>query len=597
MDWQAVLGGTEDDIATTIAPTADGGYIIGGFSNSATNGNKTAPPRGDYDYWVVRLDGSGNALWDRSYGGSTNDSLEVAVPTSDGGFLFGGSSLSPANGTKTSTNFGGNDYWLVRANANGEVQWDRSFGGSGHDTLFSVEQTSDGGLLLGGSSSSAPGGNKTSESYGTDFWLVRLDASGQKLWDRTYGAGFELLRAVRQIPDGGFFIGGTSYTGIGGNKTSTNHSALPDYWIVRIDHDGNKLWERQLGGRDTDMFRDLVPLSDGGVIVAGYSLSFPGGTKTAPRRGTFYDYWVVRLDADGNQIWDQTYGNGAGARLRRVARLRDDLFVLYGHSTTGAAGTKTSPGYGGLDYWLVGIDDEGDQLWDQSFGGTANDGDGIIVSLPEGGIIVTTNSVAIVGTSQSGTNGNKFVPQIGKRDFWVVRLSDSTRPELASSVPGFQVALPQCAVGSNTFQVWNRGTGAVAYHIATDVPWLTVSPTNGFSADQTNTHLVAYSNSEALGPHHANVRFLSSSDGSTLLTLEVSLTVTSPPAPVLRMLRSSPANLRLLLGPAACPIISEFSSNLVDWSAFRTNPPSTVEREITQPAGTTLARFYRARTP
>jgi hypothetical protein len=598
LDWQAGFGGTGDDIATTFVPVANGGYLVAGYSDSSTNGNKTAPAYGGFDYWIVRLDESGNALWDRSYGGSTNDMLHAVVPMADGGFILGGFSQSAVSGTKTSTNFGGYDYWLVRINASGDVLWDRSFGGTGGETLWSMEQTSDGGLVLGGLSRSGPGGNKTSVSYGNDIWLVRLDAAGEILWDLTYGAGVEVWRVVvRPTPEGGFFVGGTSSSGIGGNKTSTNHTSglgfsWDDYWVLRLDGAGNKLWERQLGGTERDALSDLTLLPGGGVLASGHSYSYPGGTKTAPNHGT-RDYWIVRLDSNGNQLWDESYGGAEFDRLRSATMLSDGGLVLFGHSP----GVPPSFDSGGLDYWLVRIDSQGDEIWNKQIGGSREDGDGFSFE-PEGSIVVTSNSVVIGGTSRSGVSGLKMVPNFGRRDFWVVSLNDAIQPDLATSVPAFEATRPQCVAGTNTLRVWNRGTGTLFYNVSTDVPWATVSPTNGVTAGETNTHVITYANSAPIGTHLARVTFSSSSTSNVLATVPLSLTLTPPPPPTLRIARvlPSPAQ-RLLLGPAACPIITELSTNLVDWILFHTNAPATVEREVPQSAVTGWPRFYRARTP
>ena len=597
LDWQAGFGGTGDDIATTFVAAPTGGYLVAGYSDSGTNGNKTAPAYGGFDYWIVRLDASGNALWDRSYGGSTNDMLQAVVAMSDGGFILGGFSQSGVSGTKTSTNFGSFDYWLVRISASGDVLWDRSFGGTNSDTLFSIEQTSDGGLILGGMSNSGPSGNKTSISYGRDYWLVRLDPAGEISWDRTYGAGAESLSIVRQTPDGGFFVGGTSGSGIGGNKTSTNHTSglgfsWDDYWVLRLDGAGDKLWERQLGGTERDALRDLTLLPDGGVLAGGHSFSYPGGTKTAPAHGT-RDYWIVRLDSNGNQLWDESYGGAEFDRLRSATLLSDGGFVLFGHSP----GVPPDFDSGGIDYWLVRIDSQGDEIWNKQIGGNREDGDGFSFE-PEGSIVVSSNSVVIGGTSRSGVSGLKMVPNFGRRDFWVVALSDAIQPDLATSVPAFEVTLPQCAAGTNTLRVWNRGTGTLFYNVSTDVPWVTVSPTNGVTAGETNTHVITYALSAPIGTHLAHVTFSSSSTSSVLASVPLSVTLAPPPPPTLRIARVFPSfTQRLLLGPAACPIITELSTNLTDWISFHTNAPATTEREVPQSAAAGWPRFYRARSP
>jgi hypothetical protein len=246
---------------------------------------------------------------------------------------------------------------------------------------------------------------------------------------------------------------------------------------------------------------------------------------------------------------------------------------------------------------LVRIDSQGDELWNQPIGGSLEDGDGFSFE-PEGNIVLSSNGVVIGGTSRSGVSGLKMVPNFGRRDFWVVALSDGIQPDLGTSVSGFEVTLPQCVAGTNTVQVWNRGTGTMFYNVSTDVPWATVSPTNGVTSGETNTHVITYAHSAPIGTHLARVTFSLSSTSSVLATVPLSLTLTPPPPPTLRIARtfSAPGH-RLLLGPAACPTITELSTNLVNWISFHTNAPATIEREVPQSAAIGWPRFYRARTP
>ena len=186
--WQQSFGGSDDELLFTATSTADGGYLLGGSSASGPGGNKSAPGYGGNDFWVVRFDAADNKLWDRSFGGTDNDILFSAKETAEGGFVLGGSSSSSPGGNKSAPNYGLADMWIVRLDANGNKLWDRSFGGTNEDGLFAIQQTAEAGFLCAGYSYSGPGGNKTSSNYGgSDFWLLRLDANGNKLWEKSYG--------------------------------------------------------------------------------------------------------------------------------------------------------------------------------------------------------------------------------------------------------------------------------------------------------------------------------------------------------------------------------------------------------------------------
>lgn len=176
--------------------------------------------------------------------------------------------------------------------------------------LINARATSNGGFILAGYSNSGPSGNKTSPNYGGyDFWIVRIDQEGNKIWDRSYGGvGEDVDAHVTVARDGGFFVGGGTQSGVGGNKTSPFYggSYYGDYWILRLDSEGNKLWEQDFGGSRSDVFSDLQEMLDGGVMIAGFSMSENDGNKSAPWLNR-WDLWLVRLDQDGGKVWDQTY--------------------------------------------------------------------------------------------------------------------------------------------------------------------------------------------------------------------------------------------------------------------------------------------------
>jgi hypothetical protein len=161
--WEQSLGGTSSEILSDVRQTQDGGFIVCGWSGSGPNGNKTSTNHGGDDFWVVRLDANGGILWDRSYGGSQDEMTYQMIPLWDGGFLVGGSSSSLTNGTKTSPFYGAEDLWLVRLDANGTQIWNESFGGNSFELTPSLLQTRDGGYLMAGHSASGISGNKTVE--------------------------------------------------------------------------------------------------------------------------------------------------------------------------------------------------------------------------------------------------------------------------------------------------------------------------------------------------------------------------------------------------------------------------------------------------
>ena len=299
--WQNTIGAWYNEFLTCIRQTADGGYIVGGRSDSPVSCDKTEPYfiGGNVDdYWIVKTDSLGNVLWDNVIGGTAADLLYDIIQTADGGYLLAGASSSGISVDKTENSLGGNDYWIVKTDSLGNNLWDNTIGGSGNDILTSVQQTSDGGYILGGYSNSTISGDKTEDSLGgNDFWVVKTDAAGVIQWQNTIGGNsFDNLRSVHQTADGGYILGGNSGSNISGDKTE-NSLGGADYWVVKIDSSGNILWDNTIGGSGSDNLYSVRPAADGGYILGGYSGSNISGDKTENSMGQ-NDYWIVKLTPD-----------------------------------------------------------------------------------------------------------------------------------------------------------------------------------------------------------------------------------------------------------------------------------------------------------
>ena len=379
------------------------------------------------DFWVARLNTNGGIVWDRTYGGDHSDQLSALEQTGDGGFILGGTSLSDPGTNKSSAHFGEGDFWIVRTDANGTKLWEHSYGGDESDRLTSVAVLPDGGYMIGGFSRSASGtGNKTSESFGDlDIWVLRLDPQGNKLWERSFGGtGADLLAKVKPTADGGFILVGNSDGSTNGNKTTPAFGG-PDVWVIRLDTNGVPLWQRSLGGTSHDFGRDVVESADGRFFVGATSASASSPGKDAGRYG-LNDFWLIHLDADGTRLWDRTFGGPAHDELESIALSAAGQLILGGSSMSPAGyGTKYSPHYGGWDYWAVAVQGFGYNVWEQSFGGDDDDQGQFAIYRPDGAIV-------LAGSSQSDPGGNKTTPNLGDVDFWVVQL----RPETPGDCDG-----------------------------------------------------------------------------------------------------------------------------------------------------------------
>ena len=314
--WARTYGGSAYDDAFTVEPTTDGGFLLAGRSHSDVGGDRSATNHGDSDFWIVRTDGDGDKLWDASFGGSKGDYPEAVLQEADGRFLIGGFSASPDDGNKTSLPNGLTDAWLVCVSSNGTKLWDRAFGGTADDGAAALVHTADGKYLFVGHSQGAATGNKTSDGFGSwDMWIGCVNTNGNKLWDRSFGGtGFDYAEDVKLTPDGGFVIAGYSGSAMTGNKTAPQLGA-GDAWVVRIDRDGNKLWDRSYGSTNSDSFYSVALTLDGGFIFSGSQGS---------------DFWIVRTDGAGEVLWDRTFIAPNLDRAHSVVSLANGGYLVSG---------------------------------------------------------------------------------------------------------------------------------------------------------------------------------------------------------------------------------------------------------------------------
>ena len=359
--WNRGFGGAGDDRLYALALAGSNRIILAGSSSSpASTGNKTSPNYGLEDFWVILVDEDGQQVWQRSFGGAGTDFATCVAQTADGGFVVAGYSQSPAGQNKDAPLRGQGDFWLVRLDADGNQLWDRSYGGGGDDGAFSLLVLPDGALVLAGNSDSQPGdlgSNKTSAAYGFyDLWVLGLDISGSILWEKSYGGdsddGYYNVSLARSL-SGDLFLAADSFSGATGNKTSPGFGT-DDFWILRLNTSGNRLWETNCGGMDNDYPLSLLPTADDGCLVAGGSNSRVSGNKTDAGRGST-DFWLTKLDAQGHPQWDKAAGGtGADAFLALgIGQTADGTLVCCGDSVSGADGDKTVPPLGGSDFWLL----------------------------------------------------------------------------------------------------------------------------------------------------------------------------------------------------------------------------------------------------
>ena len=418
MAWDKTFGGALSDKIYSMIQTSDGGYILGGPSSSNMSGEKSENSRGLNDYWVVKIDASGNKEWDMTFGGSNDDGLHSLIQTSDGGYLLAGESSSNISGDKSENSNGLTDYWVVKLDSNGNKLWDKTYGGSNNDICFKAIQTSGGNFLLFGSSNSNVSGDKSENAKGGyDFWIIKIDSSGNKIWDKTIGGnGADYPASIIETKDGGFLLSGQSTSDISGDKSEDSRGGF-DYWIVKADSSGFKQWDKTYGGNDVDNLWSIIQITDGSYFLAGESSSNISGDKSESSKG-FMDYWVVKTDSVGNKIWDKTYGGTNYDNLSSVIQSTDGGYFLSGSSMSNISGDKTENSRGASDFWIVKIDAGGNKQLDKTIGGSLEDEIGK-------SIYTSDNCVFLGGASLSNISGDKSENGRGGNDFWIVKLGYS----------------------------------------------------------------------------------------------------------------------------------------------------------------------------
>ncbi|WP_324721785.1 T9SS type B sorting domain-containing protein [Salinimicrobium sp. HB62] len=353
--WQQTFGGYSQDMIMKVIEMADGTFLLAGYSYSGASGDKTEALRGFRDLWLVKLDQNREIQWQRTYGGNDAEDLNDIVVTSDGGFLLTSTSNSIASGDKTTAAMGNSDIWILKLDSLGRLEWQKSYGGSGHDHDAQIEKKNNGNFLIAATSSSGVSATKTEDSKGLgDYWVFEIDPQGEIIWQRTIGGNNgEYLTDLQETRDGGYFLGGDSSSEISGDKTMSSKGFI-DLWVVKINSSGDILWQQTYGGNSTEWLSSFHPAPDGGYMIAAMSGSDPGFDKTEPNRGD-RDFWVFHISEEGEKCWDKTIGgNSTDQPMYGFVDLEGN-YVMAGWTDSGASGDKTENSRGGRDGWVVKI--------------------------------------------------------------------------------------------------------------------------------------------------------------------------------------------------------------------------------------------------
>lgn len=403
------------------------------ISSNAQVNAKSSPGGGNTIYYYEKFQKAFGGSGDD--GGSFADVYHSDLKVLPDGYIFGGMSSSPAGPIKTDAGNGGSDYWLIKTDRDGNKLWDKTYGGAQDDKLQQILPTSDGGFLLSGESKSGISGDKTSPNNGSsDLWIIKTDAAGTMLWQKTYGgSGGETTCKNMFEVNGKYYIGLSSASGISGNKTVASKGQV-DYGIIALDAaTGNIVMEKGYGGATDDDLHSIYVKDDGSFVLFGASRSAISGNKTISALGG-WDYWVISCNAAGSILWQKVLGGTNDDFLIDAKYMKklgaDPCFVIAGwsRSQVNATGEKTEATHGGVDIWMVAISTSGVKLWDHTYGGTLDDYPMTIdMHSKEGPLLASPrydDQILISGFSNSdayvSANGYKTDNNMGPSDGWLV---------------------------------------------------------------------------------------------------------------------------------------------------------------------------------
>lgn len=340
IQWEKTYGGETNRFQSSIRETTDGGYILAGDTHSSKR---------ELDIWIMKLSSSGTVEWEKLYRGSSHDKADDIYPTADGGYILVGNTESN-DGDIGGDHHGREDIWAVKLSPSGDMEWSKVLGGSNDDRASAVRQTAEGGYILVGETSSTDG--DVSGNHGSsDIWVVKLSPSGGMEWEKALGGSehdggtYYGGPDIELTKDGGYILTGSSQSKDG--DISESHGEA-DLWVVKLASSGDIQWEKTLGGPGSDFGYAIELTKDSGYILAGMSNSYKGDVRD--NRG-HYDAWAVKLRKDGDLVWSKTFGGSEEDNAYSIVQAADGSYVLAGETKSNDGDVSGNHGEG--DIWVV----------------------------------------------------------------------------------------------------------------------------------------------------------------------------------------------------------------------------------------------------
>lgn len=437
LEWSKTFGGSNYEESEVIRQTTDGGFVVAGYTVS-TDGDVFGN-HGGADFWVLKLNAQGNVQWKKLFGGSQSDVPSDIQPLPDGGYYISGYTAS--NDHDVSGQHGEVDGWIIKISAQGALEWQKTLGGSKRDYFESVAVTPDQGCILAGHSKSSDG--DVSENFGDiDFWVVKLDSTGALQWERSFGgSGQELANTVAVCVEGGYVVAGEVFSMDG---HITEHHGNSDYWVIKLDNNGEIAWQKTYGGLNAESARDIKQTFDGGYVAIGMTGSVNSGQVQGNGDKGLIDYWVIKITATGELNWQRTLGGTNSDWGDAITQTADGGYVAAGAARS--SDVDVSDTFIGQDMWLVKLSPDGELIWQKAVGGSTTDDCYSVITTTDGGL-------ALAGHSWSSDGDLAAAGNRGKTDIWAVKLSPQTSQTASEELPDRMSIFPNPATAFVSIQL------------------------------------------------------------------------------------------------------------------------------------------------
>lgn len=366
-EWNKTYGGAQNDCCMSVKETSDGNYLLGGYTYSYG--------AGEDDFWIIKTTNDGDTIWTNFYGGAGQDECYSVIETTDSMYLFAGGTDSYGAGNY--------DCWLIKTDANGDSLWTKTIGSSAVDLAAKVIELKDGNYLLCGT---------TYMSGNADFYIVKINSSGDTVWTRRYGGpSTDMCKGIMETTDSFIVACGWTYSYGAGDA---------DYWLLKMNQNGDTLWTRTHGGPYADICNGIIETNDKNYLMAGYTENSPGGET---------DFYILKTDTSGEKLWTETYGDTMWQTCLSVLEANNgDLYL--GGST-----------YNVLDYnyYLVMADSLGGNAVVKTFGWTGASNNDEMRSMA----LTSDSSFLLAGKTKSIGSGGE--------DMWLIKMTDMTCEEFS----------------------------------------------------------------------------------------------------------------------------------------------------------------------